>query len=361
MTKKLINCPNCASHELTYGQKRRNRKTCKKHITWFCRDCGTCFTTPLEIPPLPKEKKTFQRNWHSYNLFQMEELKYFQEIAFRYINQNIQNQARNQIKGRPSTNRKDMIFCCLLKIYFNKSSRRLTSILKDAETNGWIEKTPHFTTIIKYFNHPDITKQLLNLIEQTSKELSLIERSFSIDATGFTSTMYESWCGIRYEEPGRRRLFKKVHVMCGNKTQIITAVKITDGHAADTKQFYHLLHKTKRNFKIQKVCADKAYLSVKNYQTASKAGAIPYIPFKEDSTRKHGKPAIWKTMYREFKEWPEHYAKAYHERSQIESCFSSIKRKFGERLFTKNDTAQENEILTKVLAHNICILTKVGI
>ncbi|HEB41636.1 MAG TPA: IS4/IS5 family transposase, partial [Candidatus Dependentiae bacterium] len=235
----------------------------------------------------------------------------------------------------------------------------LTSILQDAQANGWIDHTPHFTTVIKYFNQPEITNFLLTLIEETSKELALIEKSFSIDATGFTSTMYKSWSGIRYEEPGRKRQFKKVHIMIGNKTQIITAIKVTHGHAADTKQFPNLLKSTANNFRVQKVCADKAYLSIKNYELSSKEGAIPYIPFKEISTRKHGKPRIWKTMYREFKEYPEHYNKAYHERSQVESTFSSIKRKFGERLFTRNNKAQENEILAKALAHNICTVAKI--
>ena len=44
----------------------------------------------------------------------------------------------------------------------------------------------------------------------------------------------------------------------------------------------------------------------------------------------------------------------YHRRSNVESTFSMIKRKFGERLRSKSDTAQRNEVLCKVLCHNIC-------
>jgi len=44
----------------------------------------------------------------------------------------------------------------------------------------------------------------------------------------------------------------------------------------------------------------------------------------------------------------------YHHRLNVESVFSTIKRKFGEKLRSKTETAQMNEALCKVLAHNLC-------
>jgi len=46
----------------------------------------------------------------------------------------------------------------------------------------------------------------------------------------------------------------------------------------------------------------------------------------------------------------------YHKRSNVESTFSMIKARFGERLRGKPETAQINEALCKVLAHNICVV-----
>ena len=46
----------------------------------------------------------------------------------------------------------------------------------------------------------------------------------------------------------------------------------------------------------------------------------------------------------------------YHRRSNVESTFSMIKGKFGERLRSKTQTAQINEILCKVLCHNLCCM-----
>lgn len=43
-------------------------------------------------------------------------------------------------------------------------------------------------------------------------------------------------------------------------------------------------------------------------------------------------------------------------RSNCETAFSMIKQKFGERLRSKSQTAQINEVLCKVSCHNLCCL-----
>jgi hypothetical protein len=46
----------------------------------------------------------------------------------------------------------------------------------------------------------------------------------------------------------------------------------------------------------------------------------------------------------------------YHRRSNVETTFSMIKRKFGEALKSKSYEGQVNEVLCKVVCHNICCL-----
>ncbi|MFL6228981.1 MAG: transposase [Pyrinomonadaceae bacterium] len=46
----------------------------------------------------------------------------------------------------------------------------------------------------------------------------------------------------------------------------------------------------------------------------------------------------------------------YYRRSNVETTFSTIKGKFGERLRSKTTTAQHNEVLCKILCHNLCCL-----
>ena len=46
----------------------------------------------------------------------------------------------------------------------------------------------------------------------------------------------------------------------------------------------------------------------------------------------------------------------YHRRSNVETCFSMVKGKFGDSVRSKSETGQINEILLKILCHNLCVL-----
>ena len=48
----------------------------------------------------------------------------------------------------------------------------------------------------------------------------------------------------------------------------------------------------------------------------------------------------------------------YHQRSNAESTFHVIKSKFGDGVRSKTERAQVNEVLCKVLCHNICCLSQ---
>jgi len=52
----------------------------------------------------------------------------------------------------------------------------------------------------------------------------------------------------------------------------------------------------------------------------------------------------------------EEFDRHYHLRSNAESTFGAIKRKFGESVKSKNRVAQENELLCKIIAYNITVL-----
>ena len=72
----------------------------------------------------------------------------------------------------------------------------------------------------------------------------------------------------------------KVHLMCGVRTNIVTAVGIRDKNASDTKLLPALVDTTAKNFTVSEISADKGYGSVKNYNAIQRHGAVPYIAFK---------------------------------------------------------------------------------
>ncbi|MFH1229560.1 MAG: hypothetical protein V1678_04010, partial [Candidatus Aenigmatarchaeota archaeon] len=52
----------------------------------------------------------------------------------------------------------------------------------------------------------------------------------------------------------------------------------------------------------------------------------------------------------------EEWLTRYHKRSNAETTVQMVKSKFGDRVKSKNWTAQVNEVLCKIIAHNICVV-----
>jgi transposase len=153
----------------------------------------------------------------------------------------------------------------------------------------------------------------------------------------------------------------KVHLMCGVKTNIVTSVEISDGYSNDHGHYKPLVEKTAESgFKLKEVSADKAYLSGENLLTTLRHKAIPYIPFKSNSKAGQStygaKSTLWTRMLNFYTDNREEFLSHYHKRSNVETTFSMIKAKFGQRLRSKTLTAQINEALCKVLCHNLCVV-----
>ena len=63
---------------------------------------------------------------------------------------------------------------------------------------------------------------------------------------------------------------------------------------------------------------------------------------------------MWHLYHLNYEEWAAHY----HKRSNVEATFSMIKMKFGPTVRSRTVDAQVNEVLAKILCHNICVLIK---
>jgi transposase len=170
------------------------------------------------------------------------------------------------------------------------------------------------------------------------------------------------WLDVKYGKEEDRRMWLKVHLICGVKTNIVTAVQVSDGYAHDYPFFKGLVDSTANaGFKMKEVSADKGYLGASNMLATLQRGAIPYIPFKSNSVAhsegSYGpKSELWTRMYDFYNQHREEFLTHYHKRSNVETTFHMIKAKFGQRLRSKTLTAQVNEALCKVLCHNLCVV-----
>jgi transposase len=324
------------------------------------------------IDPATIPRPTYQQEWSSYNAAQTNEKDQFQSLLCELC-KGIGEPS--QKKGRPRLPLDEMIFATTFKVYSTVSQRRFMSDLRDAYAKGYISKVPHFNSISNYLEDEMLTPYLKMLIEESSLPLQTIESDFAIDSSGFSVCRFYQWVAAKYTEPKQmtRRDWIKVHLVCGVKTNIVTAVEVTNRLAADVKYFKPLVDTTAANFTMQEVSADKAYLSAANLETVVDHNAMPYIPFKRNSlsdwtagfkkeqahnkrSKIRRKSTLWHQMYHYFCFNQQWFLQRYHKRSNVESTFSMIKAKFGDSLRSKTETAQINEALCKILAHNICCL-----
>jgi transposase len=316
-------------------------------------------------------KKTYKQEWSAYNAAQVNEKDQFQSLL-RELCKGIGEPSQGK-NGRPRLPLDEMIFAATFKVYSTVSQRRFMSDLRDAHSKGYVSKVPHFNSISNYLENEMLTPYLKMLIEESSLPLQAIEQDFAVDSSGFSTCRFYQWVDAKYKDKGlmTKRDWVKVHLMCGVKTNIVTAVEVTDRFAGDSPMFKGLVETTGQNFIMQEVSADKAYISAANLQTVVDQQAMPYIPFKSNSASEWGvgkrqtqdkrnkwkqKSDLWRRMYHYFMYNQTWFLQQYHKRSNVETTFSMIKAKFGDSLRSKTETAQVNEALCKVLAHNICCL-----
>jgi transposase len=264
--------------------------------------------------------------------------------------------------GRKPAKTRDVIFSLVLKQYLNTSSRRVQSDLKLFKEVGFIDSEIPFNTLLDHFERRELKAILRELIEISALPLKQIEFDFAIDSTGFGTSRYKTFFNMKHGGEGRWREFRKCHAVCGVKTNIVTSLDITEGYVNDQNFFSPLAKDTSRNFEIRDFCADKGYISAKNYNLIHELGGQAFIPFKKNATGKAHISGVRKDIYRNaykfFKEHREEFLERYHKRSNVESTFSMIKRRFGNNVKCKKEISQDNEILGKVLAHNICVLVQ---
>lgn len=304
------------------------------------------------VQPSPKPKrKTYAQSWNEYNAAQTNEQGHFGELLADLC-RNVEEPQRTG-RGRRPVPLADQVYAATTKVYSLFSARRFMSQLEDAVERGHVSQGMHFNSVLNALENPTLTPILHRLIQLSSLPMRAVETTFAPDSSGFCTSRFIRWFDVKYGVTREEAEWVKVHLMTGVKTNIVTAVVIEDKNAGDAPQMPELVATTAENFTIKEVPADKGYLSNDNLELVDRLGATTFIPFKVNSTA--GEPgSVWEKMFHYFLFRREEFLRHYHQRSNVESTFSAIKRKFGDSVRSKGDVAMKNEALCKILAHNLC-------
>jgi transposase len=216
-------------------------------------------------------------------------------------------------------------------------------------------RVPTYNTVFKYMEKPELLPLLKRLVNESARPLAAVERSFAVDGTGFATQTYARWFDYKHGEDRRVQRWVKLHAMVGTLTNVITDAEVTEGSANDSPEFAPLVARTAANgFQVSEVSADKAYLSHANLAAVEKVGGVPFVPFKSNSGT--GGSEAWERMYHYFSLNREAFLGHYHKRSNVESTFSAMKRKFGSGVRSRLQASQYNEVLLKCLCNNLSCL-----
>jgi len=296
---------------------------------------------------------TYPQAWPAYNEAQTTEKEKFLQLLADLCD-GIPLGPQVKKNGRPSLPLSDALFSVTFKVYSTLSGRRFMCDLREAQTKGFIDKTPCYNSIFNYLENPELAPIIKSLIIQSSLPLASVENNFAADSSGFMTSRFSRWYDHKYGVEREQHDWVKCHLMCGVKTNIVTAVEIDGRHAADTKMLPALAKSTAMNFTMREVSADKGYASKANFEAIAHLGAVPFISFPANHTGQGG--GKWAEMYHYFNFRKQEFLAHYHKRSNVESAFSMMKRKFGDSIRSKTDTAMVNEVLCKILCHNLVVL-----
>ncbi len=299
------------------------------------------------------KRVTYPQNWPAYTAAQCNEQPMFMTLLASLCKTIPQPE---YVFGRPTLPLSDMVFASALKVYSTFSLRRFVGDMKTAHEKGHIENPCSYVSVSNYMRNPELTPILHKLLQLSSLPLASVETTFAPDSSGFRTTKFNEYCKEKHGT-GKKHQWVKAHVLIGTETHIIASARITDGNANDCPQFTPMVNEAHNGgFTIKEIPADMGYSSRENYETAQSIGATAYIPFKSNSTGKQGGSQIWGKMWHYFQLNREEFMEHYHARSNVESGFNMIKSKFGDNVRSKDKTAQVNEMLLKLLCHNIVVL-----
>lgn len=304
---------------------------------------------------------TYSQPWAAYNAAQTAEGDLFPQML-QGLCATLPNPPQG--RGRPRLPISDMAFACVSRVYSGKSARRFDSEVREAMADGLTDSDPHFNSVLRYLRSEEMTEALRLMVELSALPLKAVEEDFAIDSTGFTTSRFERWYDHKWGKERSRHAWVKLHAMTGVRTNVVTAVEMSSGYSHDNNYFAPLVCTSYANgFNLREVSADKAYSSKRNHALVEKFGGTALIPFKGHIPALQGvMPTMtdtmtpWHRMQHLFAYNRDTFLSRYHKRSNVETTFSMIKAKFGDNVRSKSEAGQMNEVLCKVVAHNLCVL-----
>jgi transposase len=345
-----------------YETRRQRCKHQEAVLFWLAwegtvnAETGEVTQTSLPALSTKPRRKTYRQDWRSYEAAQTTERERVPQLLHSLC-ETVEEPAREPGRpGRKPIPRREAIYSIATKVYSLCSGRRAEPDIKAAVDRGHLSRVWDPNTLFRVMEDPALTPVLVRLIMESSAPLAGVERlAGAQDSTGFPTVSYERWFDEKHGKLRSQHAWVKLHLMVGTVTHVVTAAKVSGD--ADCPVLPETLQQTRVYHRVQEVSADKAYLAKYNLAAIADGGAEPFIPFKTNSVGMESTSPHWRKMWCLFQLKAEEFQRSYHRRSNVESAIGSIKARCGGLVRSRTAAAQCNEVLAKVLLHNLaCVV-----
>lgn len=298
------------------------------------------------MPPTKQHGAQPPRNrgidWRKYNEWSTNEIVLVL-TKIKELCSKIRLPTRKKKRGNKPFPTRSLLKCWLTMTFFNISSRRAISFLREKRRRLGLRKIPHFNTLTTRARDVSLDTILASLIDQIRDDLDLDEEEVSVDSTGVPTQHGRRWID---EKRGAGNDWAKIHTLQDVRTGLILAAGTSDARMHDSVMFPPLAARIPEG---SKVLGDRAYLSQNNVFLVEQTKATPYIRPKKNTrqtgddelariARRAKKPGFWRVYFR---------------RNSHESRFSMFKRIVKPVLRWKSRAGQAAELLFAAIVHNL--------
>ena len=168
------------------------------------------------------------------------------------------------------------------------------------------------------------------------------------DATGVAIIRYAEWEDAKRGIVSRRE-FVKLHIVTDVKGRKIVSCAVTRGRAHDSPVFREMIKNVPDG--VGCVMLDAGYDANENYRMIRSTGRRPVICTRKNHVVKGFGPRA--EMLRWQEKNPEEFEKTYHQRSIVESVFSSLKCRFTAVVRAKKMATQRLQLLLRCVCYNL--------
>jgi len=237
------------------------------------------------------------------------------------------------------------------KAYFHLPYRQTEGIAQ-GHAKGKVPSIPDFTTISRRINKLDIKIKEDNKDEEFEDEYIVI----AMDSTGIKVTNRGQWMREKWDV--RKKGYLKIHIAVNVKSKKILSIKVTDEHVHDSKALPELVDdiiKSNKKITIGKLFADGAYEGNDIFRYLSDNGILPCIKVRKNARVRWKKGNILRNLSvisqkNDLKMWKD--SVSYGQRWIVETVFSTIKRMFGEYVYSVRLKNMIQEMMLKASLYN---------